>query len=485
MNIVTSSLVAIITETGAYYADDLESLTHPIKDVISFIWSTPMDESFHENLYFLFDNILDIVYCIYDILDEVWHGSTYIIESKLSQISLHILRIVDEMKMLSESDGTIDYHTNLRNVNETIVELTISLVDLTSITTSIAQMITTRDRMVSLIVGTIASLIIIHQYAVSAVACILSRAVKIINSLDVMHAAGLAIIEATIVKFVTSLQPVVMHNFKEGTMTQLFHGDLHSKLSMHLLNSVSGSMMDNKMLSIIHATAISLLNFIQEYVPIEFHVLPDLLHQLTVILLQCGRTAFLKLEQIITYAFDGLYDVLHHISYKLDRHIQSSASTGSFQEPSQPIDMALEKVSILVKLFIHDSKRKIQSDPLHLIASTGDLMTALLDPMNIVINQTENDFSIALVSSLQFIALYAIGLVATPLKAAMTSLQNVNAHSEIYSNFIAALSLAFIKIQMIFDYSHMQSTLELLNRLYDAFDDLLQDLTRLVDEGSS
>lgn len=429
-----------------------------------------MDESIKENLYFLFDKILDIVYCTYEVLDEVWHGATYIIESKLSQISVYIIRIVDEMKSLSKSE-----YTNLQRVNKTIVELTVSLVGLTAIMTSIAQLITTRDRSVFLIVGTIASLIIIHQYALSAVACLLSRAVKVINSLDIIHAARIAALEVIIIDFITNLQPVLMNNFRDATMTQLFHGDLHCKLSLQLLTSVD-ELIGYKMVDTIFETTKSVLHIIEDYASSEFHVLPDLLDQLTIVLLQCGHTEFRKLEQFITYAFDGLADVLHHISYKLDRHIQSSASTGSFPEPSEPIDIALANVRISVKRFIHDTQpnRSVDFADLNenLIASTMDLMKALLDPMNIVIHKSDDDdFSITLGSSLQFIALYVIGLVATPFTAA--------AHDETYSNFSATLSLALIKVQLIFDYSKMESTTEVIKRLHDSFDDLFQDLSRL------
>lgn len=477
VNDVTSNLMQIIKKTGATYADDLESLTYPLKDVISFIWSAPMDELIQENLYFLFDKILDIVYCTFEILDDVWHGATYIIESKLSQISQYILRVVDEMKTLSKSDYKIDFNKNLQNVNKTIVELTVSLVGLTAITTSIAQLITTRDRSVFLIVGTIASVIIIHQYAFAAVGCLLSRAVKAINSLDIIHVAGIAALEATIINFISNLQSVVMNHLRDATMTQLFHGDLHCKLSLQLLTSVNG-LIGYKMVNTIYETTKSLLHIIEEYAPTEFHVLPDLLDQLAVVLLRCGHTKIRKLEQFITYAFDGLYDVLHHISYKLDRHIQSSASTGSFPEPSEPIDIALANVRASVKRFIHDAQHT-NSDAadlnVNIIASTMALMKALLDPMNIVIHKSDDDFSITLASTLQFIALYVIGLVATPFMVAIKSLHNLTAHDEIYST----LSLALIKIQMIFDSSKMRRTEEIMKRLYNSFDDLFQDLSRL------
>lgn len=447
-----------------------------------------MEESFQENLYFLFDKILDIVYCIYEVLDEVWHGSTYIIESKLSQISLHILRIVDEMKKLSGSDGTNDFRTNLNKVIETTVDLTMSLVGLTAITTSIVQSIADRNRSVSLIIGSIASLIIVHQYAVSAVACLLSRAVKVMNSLDVIHATGIAVLESTIINFILTLQPIVMHNYKEATMTELFHGDLHCELSTQIILSANG-LIGNKMIITIHSTATALLNIIEEYAPSPFHVLPDLLEQLNVILLKCGRIKFVKLERYITYAFDGLYDVLHHISYNLDKHIQSSASasTSSFPEPSEPIDVALADVKIFVKRFIHDVTQHIsESDTfeltVNLITSTRDLMKSLLDPMNIVIHKSGDEkLRITLVSSLQFIALYSTGLVATPFIAATRSLRNFSAHDKLYLNFSATLSLALIKIEMIFDYAQMQNTTEILQRLYDTFDDLFQDLTHLHD----
>ncbi len=477
VNVVTSKLIKIIEDIGATYADDLEGLTHPLKDVISLIWSDPMDELLQENLYVLFDKLLDIVYCIYELLDEVWHGVSYVIESKLSQISMRILEIVDQMKTLSET-GSNDFDAIVTKIKETIVELTMSLVGLTSITTSIAQLITTRDRSVAVIVGTIASLIIIHQYVVAAVACLLSRAVKIVDSFDALHAVGIPSLEATIVNFISNLELILNNNLKEATMTELFHGNLHTKFSIHLLIAVK-ELIGDKMISTIYTSTTSLLNIIQEHAPRAFHVLPDLLGQLTVILLRCGQTEFCKLEQYITYAFDGLYDVLHHISYNLDRHIQSSASTGSFPEPSEPIDIGVGHVRAAVKRFIYDSQHSSETNTIDLIASTIDLLKAILDPMNIVINKSDGDYSVTLIASLQFFALYVIGLVTTPFISAINRIGDVGRNSELYSIFDATLSLALIKIQMVFDYTNTENTMEVLERLYDSFDDLLQELTRL------
>lgn len=476
VNVITTNLMQIIVTTGATYADDLDSITYPLTDIISFVWSTPSDESFEENLYFLFDKILDIVYCTYEILDDVWHGSTFIIEAKLSQISLYVLRVVDEMKALSESGWKMEFVANLEKVNQTIVELAVALVGLTAMTTSIAQSIATRDRNVFLIAGAIASLLMIHQYAIAAVACLLSRAVQVVDSLDIIHAAGIAALETIIVNFISNMQQIVLHKYRGATITQLFHGDEHSKLSMQLLTSVK-ELIGSRMVSTIHNTMTSMLHIIEEYAPKEFHVLPDLLDQLIAVLVQCGRTEFRRLEPFITYAFDGLNDILHHISYKLNRHIQSSASTGSFPEPSEPIDVALATVRTLVKRFLHDTQhtRSYDDADLNLIASTADLMKALVDPMNIIIQKSDDDFSITLSSSLQFVALYVTGLITTPFIAAGKSLSNFSAHVEMY----ATLSLALIKIQMIFEYSHMYSTSELMQRLCDCFDDLFQDLSRL------
>lgn len=486
VNMVTSSLMEIMKTSGASYVDDLEGLTYPLKDVIMFIWSTPMDELFQDNLYFLFDKILDIVYCTYEILDEVWHGSTYIIESKLSQISLNIIRIVREMKTLSESEYKMEFETNLRKVNETIVELTMSLVGLTTLTTSIAHLVITRDRNVFLVIGTIASLIIIHQYALSAVACLLSRAVKVIDSIDVIHTTGISSLEATIIDFISKLQPIVMHNYREATMTQLFHGDLHSNLSTQLIISLNEQIGSKIIVNTIRNTTTSVLHIIKENAPREFHVLPDLIDQLTIILYQCGHTEFRRLEPFITYAFDGLYDVLHHISYRMDKHIQSSASTGSFSEPSEPIDAALGNVKASVKRFIYDTQhiRNANATDINanLISSTMQVMKALLQPMNIVVHKSDSDLDVTLASTLQFVALYVVGLVATPLISAVKSFHNIGGKYDIYSNFSAILSVVVIKVQMIFDHSKMQSTKELSERLYETVDNLFRDLSRICTE---
>ncbi|KAJ6634707.1 putative ATP-dependent RNA helicase DDX55 like [Pseudolycoriella hygida] len=490
VNDVTINLVRILKNIEAAYADDLENLTLPLDDILSFMWSTPMDESFQNNLYFFFDKILDIVYCTFEVLDDVWHGSTYIIESKLSQILQQIIQILDEMKTLNQSEKEFD--ASLASVSKTFVELTTSLVGLTAITTSIARLVATRDRNIIIIVGTIASLIIIHQYALCAVVCFLSPAVKIIDSSKLVYAAGMDALVTKIVDFILSLKPIVdksapkITEAAEATMTQLFHGDLHYELSTQLIAS-SNRFLDSKVLTMLQSTNLSLLNIIKTSAPAEFHALPDLLEQLPAILLQCSRTDVGKLEQFITYAFDGLQDVVNHISYRLDKHIQSSASTGSFLEPSEPIDMTIAIVRTTVKQFINNfrhlhelSATKLKAK--ELISCTANFMEALLDPMNTVIQKSNSDakFDITLGSCLQFIVLYVIGLITTSSIAAIKSLKNVFADFKTFSNFSAALTLVLIKIQMIFEYPEKEDTLELLKQLYNTYSDLFQDLTRLI-----
>lgn len=477
VNEVTSNLIKTINDVGAGFADDLESVVYPLNDIIALVWSTPMEDGFQENLYFLFDKILDIAYCIYEILDDVWKGSLYLIESKLSQISMQILQIVDDMNTFGEND--IDDFDKLTKIREAIAELAFSLVGLTSITSSIAHLISTEDRKVSAIVGTIASTIMIHEYVVAAVTCLLSRAAKVKNSLGVTHATGIADLEGTLINFVTNLKQTLLLSSIESTMTQLFHGDLHTKLAMDLLIAMKG-LTGNRMINTIYNTTTSLLNIIEKHASETFHVLPDLISQLTVILLRCGQTEFGRLEKFITYAFDGLYDVLNHISYKLDRHIQSSASTGSFPEPSEPIDVAVTNVRAVMKRFIsqHQSNNR-KNFTTELIASISDLMKVLLAPMNTVIDKSDNDFSITLASSLQFIALYVIGLVATPFVSAVHRFQITNSYGDMYSDFGARLSLVLVKVQLIFEYSDTQSTMDKIKGLCASFDDLFQELKQL------
>lgn len=478
VDIATLKFVAITKHINATYADDLESLTYPLKDVICLIWSTPMNELFEENLYFLFDTILDIAYCTYETLDEVWDGSTNIIESKLSEISKHILRIMDEVNILNVSEYSIEFDTNLAIINQTIVDLTISLVGFTSFITSIIHLIATEDGNIFVRVGSTASLLIIHQYALSAIACLLSRALKVINSLKIIDAAGIAVLETTIINYILNLQHIVVNNFTEATVNELFNGKLQNKLSKQLLISVNGMIGEN-MVYTIQSSCTSLLDIIQKHVPRAFHILPDLLEQLSVILFQCGHTEFQKLEQITIYAFDGLLDVVHHISYDLDKTIKSSASTGSFQEPSEPIDIALTDIRTSIKRLLRVAQH-IVSDKVELLAdlavNTRHLIEPLLDPMNTImfIRKHKNKINITLVASLQFVALYVIGLIVTQLLA-MNGFQNFNTLNETYLNFSAILSLTLIKVQLIFDYT--QSCMGTLKRLYRSLDDLYQELS--------
>ncbi|XP_037031279.1 uncharacterized protein LOC119070871 [Bradysia coprophila] len=479
VNAITSHLVKIIESVGTSHMDDVLLSVYPLEDVILFI-GAQSDKSFQEHLYFLFDKLLDVVYCMYERLDDAWHGVSYLIESKLSQISVFTLQIVDEIRTLSEQSEDNYYDAKFITVKESVVNLTTSLIGLTSLTTSIGQLITTRDRSVSVIVETITSLILIHQYAVAAVACLLSRVVT--YSPNLIHATGMATLTNALVNFISDLRSVLRNKEKGSAMTQLFHGDLHSKFSIQLIESMY-ELMSTKMIDMIYTTTTSLLNIIQEHAPSEFHILPDLIEQLTVISFRCGQTEFGSLDRFITYAFDGLFDVLHHISYKLDKHIQSSASTGSFQEPSEPIDVAVANVRTEVKRFIHKYQQLSNSDTedTDLTTSTSDLMQALLDPMRILVhNKLDNDYSIILASSLQFIGQYVVGLILTPLISLAKSLKTSNVTiSDAHSNFSASLSLLFIKNQMIFDLSKTQNDSEVLERLYDSFDDLLQNLSQL------
>lgn len=482
VDITTLNIVRLIKDMNATYADDLESLTDPIKDVTLMIWSTPVNELFQENLYFLFDKILDIVYCALEILDDVWHGAINIIESKLSQISQHILRIIDETKTLSESEHKIEFDKNISIVNETTIELTLSLVGLTSLITSIIHLITIKDISIADIVGSIASLQVIHQYTLSSVACLLSRAIQVLNSLSIVSATGIEFLEATLINYVLNLERIVLNSFPGATMTELFNGNLQFTLSKQLLISVKGFIRD-KMFHLIQASTTSLFKFVQKYATTEFHVLLDLLDQLNAVLFQCGSTEFHKLKNFITYAFDGLLDVIHHISYGLDQNIKSSASTGTFQEPSEPIDMALTNVRNFTKEFIsgaqHGGGSVKASLILNLVTSTKDLIKALLDPMNVIItksNKSIDEHSLTIVSSLQFVALYVTGLMATPLQAPKNFVDNWITSDEIYLNFSAILSLTLIKVQLIFEYTKMK--MDILKKLYKTFDDLFDDLSK-------
>lgn len=483
VDVSTSTLIRIIKDTKASYADDLESLTYPLKNVISFIWSTPMDELFQENLFILFDKILDIAYCTNDTLDEVWPGATHIIESKLSQLTQHILRIIDEVKILSGSEYRIEFHSKLLAINHSIVELTVSLVSFTTLFTSLIRLVIMKDNLVFNRVGSISSLLIIHHYALSSVSCLLSRAVKFIDSLQVKYETGVTYVENIIINYVLDLQKMVVNS--PAIISDLFNGIVQRKLSKQLLISVT-EMLGEKMVQIIKATTTSLLKIIGKYAPRAFHVLPDLLEEIIVILYQCGHTKLSRLEQFIVYAFDGLLDAVHHISYDLDQNIKSSASTGSFQEPSEPIDMALTNIRISLKLLMRNVKHinDTKDFKANLVASINglmDLIDALLYPMNVIIftRKSKGDYSITLVSSLQFIALYVVGLITTSLLAAPKVLLNVSDHNNTYENLSAILSLALINIQLTLDYSKEQSAMNILKNLYRNFDLLFQDLSEL------
>lgn len=492
VNEITSHLHSIVERTDTDKSqtnDDVRLLTYPLEDVVTFIWTAPSDKLFQERLYFLFDKLLDIVYCQYEKLDDAWHGVSYVIESKLSQISLRILKVVDEMKAISEQseeDKPNDLHET--TINDTIVDLTTSIVGLTLITTSTAQMITTRDRSVSLIIEVITSLILIHQYVVAAVVCLLSRAVIYSNVL--VHATGLTTLTTTISEFLSKLESVLWKKQKETSMTALFHGDLHRKLSMRLLVTINSSV-STRMINMIYTTTVYTSNIIHKHASESFHILPDLIEQLAVISLRCGRTQFNSLGKFVTYAFDGLFDVMHHVSYAVDRHIQSSASTGSFQEPSEPIEMAVSVVKIQIKRFIHECQQvsngtKVEGLITDLIASTSDLMQTLLDPMSVIVRKSDDDddddYSIILASSLQFIALYVIGLILTPLISLTTNLQNSTVIiGDVYSNFSAALSLLFIEAEMMFGFSNTENDINVIKGLHGCFDELRQNLVELDD----
>lgn len=494
VNAITSHLHDIVERTDdtdkSQTNDDVRLLTYPLEDVVTFIWTASSDKLFQERLYFLFDKLLDIVYCQYEKLDDAWHGVSYVIESKLSQISLRILKIVDEMKALSEQsdeDKPSDLHETVKftTINDTIVDLTTSIVGLTLITTSTAQMITTRDRSVSLIIEVITSLILIHQYVVAAVVCLLSRAVIYSNVL--VHATGLATLTTTISEFLLKLESALWKKQKEVSMTELFHGDLHRKLSMQLLVTINSSL-STRMINVIYTTTVYTSNIIHKHASESFHILPDLIEQLAVISLRCGRTQFNSLDKFVTYAFDGLFDVMHHVSYAVDRHIQSSASTGSFQEPSEPIEMAVSVVRIQIKRFIHECQQvsnvtKVEGLITELIASTSDLMQTLLDPMSAIVRKSDDDddddYSIILASSLQFIGLYVIGLILTPL-ISLTQNSTVMI-GDVYSNFSATLSLLFIEAEMMFGFSNTENDINVIKGLHGSFDELRQNLVELDD----
>lgn len=479
LDMSTSTLVRIIRDTNAWYADDLENLTYDLQSVISFIWNTPMDEKIQENLFFMFDKILDIAYSIQEALDIVMVGATFKIESILSEISQHMLRVIDEVETLSGSEHQIQF----TDFNHAIVDLTSSLVGLTALITSFIRLIVMKDRNIPLTrVGSISSLLIIHHYALSSVACLLSRAVKFIGSLS---KTSIPHLKETIAKYVLGLKNIVVGIYPVATMSELFNGLLQRKLAKQLLKSING-MIGEKMVNTIKTSTTSLLNVIQKYAPKEFHTLPDLIDQLIVILFQCGHTKLSRLEQFITYAFDGLFDVIHHISYDLDGNIKSSASTGSFQKPSGNIDISATYIRKYLKLLMRVAKSRNIAEKFYvnLVATIKGLISLIEDllfPMNTIIDvrQSDDDYSITLVSSLQFIALYAIGLITTPLQAYTKNIQNISDHDNIYVNVSAILSLSLINIQLTLDYSNEQSSFETIKKLLGNFEDLFQDLSDL------
>lgn len=477
MDSIATNLVSIVKDLGETFSKNLEEVVGPLKGVISMIWSTTLDELFKENLYFLFDKILDIMYCTSDSLEVVWHGAINVIESKVSDISGHILELI-------EAVHRVEFDEHLSVVHVRVTKLTVSLVGLTAFLTAIIRLIPSHyAKDIFVIVSTTASLQLIHEYTLSSVACTLSRTVQVLDSLITVSNTAIPLLGTTIINFILDVEKILLKDFDVATMSDLFNGNLMISLSQHLLTSVTGLMTDITF-NTMQSSTLNLYSIAESYTAPAFSILPDLLGDLIDVLFGCSRIPFNKLEQRISYAFDGLLDVVHYISYDLNQDIKSSASTGSFQEPSEPIDIALDSVIMSVKNFIRGvadlaSRNKTMVRDLILNISVGakDLIQALLAPMNIILyDERYADYGITMVSSLQFIVFYVIGSIATSLLSARKILHDFGDIDEAYLNVNAVVTLALIKVQLVFDYSTREECKEVLRRLFSVFIDLQYDL---------
>lgn len=475
---IALNLIKIAHSVNAEVADELEDIAKPLYGILVYTWASPMDEKFQRKLYYLLDKIMDINKCIFNEIDDAYGGSPYVIESKMHQMSISLLRIVDVIKSV-DNDGQI---LEMAEIREQIIELTMYLVSLTSVITLITHLITNRDNEVSVIVGTIASLVVIHQYITASVACLLYQVEHVTTFSDLTQPAGMGALKDIIVNFISKLGPSLKNNPK-ATKTELFHGDVHFKLSKELLMSIR-TWIGNRLITKSYTLTTSLVKVIEEHAPQEFHVLPDLMSELTIILLRCFHVGFYDLEGYTTYSFDGLFDVLRHFSKRLDKQCQSSASTGSFHEPSLPIDIAVANIRAVVKRFInesqdteHKSTAKTSELNVELITRTSELMEVVLNPMFTLIDKYDSTYTTILTLCLQFIGLYVVGLTITPLISARTYLKNFSGNS--FSEFEATLSLALVNVGIVFDYTSSHNVSRLAKKLHSIFDDLFEELKQL------